>query len=194
MQKISTQDFRKKFLEYMQKSGHAIIPSSRLVPENDPTTLFTGSGMQPMLPYLLGQKHPLGSRIADSQKCFRSQDIEEVGDNRHTTFFEMLGNWSLGDFFKEEQIPMMWKFLTTEVGIPSDRLYFTCFKGKSYAESHVGMPGGMAEHMQRAQVIGFRHALLWGAGFAIVSSITATLLIREKKGEHIEADSSALAA
>lgn len=129
MQKISTQDFRKKFLEYMHSNGHAIVPSSRLVPENDPTTLFTGSGMQPMLPYLLGQKHPLGSRIADSQKCFRSQDIEEVGDNRHTTFFEMLGNWSLGDFFKEEQIPMMWKFLTTEVGIPSDRLYFTCFKG-----------------------------------------------------------------
>ncbi len=129
MQKISTQDFRKKFLQYMSANGHAVIPSSRLVPDNDPTTLFTGSGMQPMLPYLLGQKHPLGTRIADSQKCFRSQDIEEVGDNRHTTFFEMLGNWSLGDFFKEKQIPMMWKFLTEEVQIPSDRLYFTCFKG-----------------------------------------------------------------
>jgi alanyl-tRNA synthetase len=99
------------------------------VPENDPTTLFTGSGMQPMVPYLLGQKHPLGTRIADSQKCFRSQDIEEVGDNRHTTFFEMLGNWSLGDYFKETQIPFMWSFLIEEVGLNPQRFYVTCFAG-----------------------------------------------------------------
>ncbi len=84
----------------MESKGHIIVPSSSLLPENDPTTLFTGSGMQPMLPYLLGESHPLGKRIADSQKCFRAVDINEVGDNRHTTFFEMLGNWSLGDYFK----------------------------------------------------------------------------------------------
>ena len=106
-----------------------MIPSGQLVPENDPTTLFTGSGMQPMITYLLGQPHPKGKRIADSQKCFRSQDIEEVGDNRHTTFFEMLGNWSLGDFFKEMQIPMMWEYLVEDLQLDHTRLYFTCFKG-----------------------------------------------------------------
>ena len=120
------------FLEYMrsnEKHPHAIIASSRLVPDNDPTTLFTGSGMQPMLSYLLGQKHPLGTRIADSQKCFRSQDIEEVGDNRHTTFFEMLGNWSLGDYFKEQQIRWMWHFLINELKLDPNNFYVTCFKG-----------------------------------------------------------------
>ncbi|HRH23680.1 MAG TPA: alanine--tRNA ligase-related protein, partial [Candidatus Magasanikbacteria bacterium] len=126
---MRTTDLRKKYLEFFAAKGHAIIPSSSLIPENDPTTLFTGSGMQPMVPYLLGQKHPTGTRIVDSQKCFRSQDIEEVGDNRHTTFFEMLGNWSLGDYFKQEQIGWMWEFLTTEIGLDPHRLYFTCFKG-----------------------------------------------------------------
>lgn len=126
---MTTSEIRKLFLEHMKQNGHSIIPSAKLTPENDPTTLFTGSGMQPMLPYLLGEKHPLGVRIADSQKCFRSQDIEEVGDNRHTTFFEMLGNWSLGDFFKEKQIPIMWSFLTDKLHIDPSRLYFTCFEG-----------------------------------------------------------------
>jgi alanyl-tRNA synthetase len=126
---ITTNQIREKYLKHFEKERHVVIPSSRLVPENDPTTLFTGSGMQPMLPYLLGQKHPLGTRIADSQKCFRSQDVEEVGDNRHTTFFEMLGNWSLGDYFKEEQIAWMWKFLTEELKLDPKKLYFTCFKG-----------------------------------------------------------------
>jgi alanyl-tRNA synthetase len=100
-----------------------------LVPENDPTTLFTGSGMQPMLPYLLGQPHPSGKRIADSQKAFRSQDIEEVGDNRHTTFFEMIGNWSFGDYFKEEQITWMWTFLVEELKLNPENFYLTCFIG-----------------------------------------------------------------
>lgn len=126
---MTASDVRERYLAFFQTKGHAIVPSSSLVPENDPTTLFTGSGMQPMVPYLLGETHPLGTRLADSQKCFRSQDIEEVGDNRHTTFFEMLGNWSLGDYFKEEQIPWMWEFLTGELGIEPKRLFVTCFRG-----------------------------------------------------------------
>ena len=126
---MTVNEIRNTFLKYMESKGHAIVPSSPLTPENDPTTLFTGSGMQPMLPYLLGQPHPLGTRIADSQKCFRSQDIEEVGDNRHTTFFEMLGNWSFGDYFKEEQIEWMWKFMIEEIGIDPKNLYISCFEG-----------------------------------------------------------------
>jgi alanyl-tRNA synthetase len=120
---------REKYFDFFKKHGHVIVPSSPLRPENDPTTLFTGSGMQPMLPYFLGELHPLGKRIADSQKSFRTQDIEEVGDNRHTTFFEMLGNWSFGDYFKKEQIAWMWEFLTQELQIDPNRLFFTCFRG-----------------------------------------------------------------
>ncbi len=126
---LTVNQIRTKFLSYMKEKGHAIVPSASLVPENDPTTLFTGSGMQPMLPYLLGQPHPLGKRIADSQKSFRSQDIEEVGDNRHTTFFEMLGNWSFGDYFKEEEITWMWTFLIDELGLDPKNFYVTCFSG-----------------------------------------------------------------
>jgi alanyl-tRNA synthetase len=126
---LTVNEIRSKFLSYMKDKGHAVVPSASLVPENDATTLFTGSGMQPMLPYLLGQPHPLGKRIADSQKSFRSQDIEEVGDNRHTTFFEMLGNWSFGDYFKEEQIAWMWTFLIDELGLDPKNLYVTCFGG-----------------------------------------------------------------
>lgn len=113
----------------MEARGHAIIPSSALVPENDPTTLFTGSGMQPLVPYLAGKAHPKGTRLADSQKCFRAEDIEEVGDNRHTTFFEMLGNWSLGDYFKKEQLPWFFEFLTKEIGLNPKNLYVTVFQG-----------------------------------------------------------------
>jgi len=120
---------RQTFLEYFKEKQHEIIPSASLLPENDPTTLFTGSGMQPIVPYLLGQSHPRGTRLADSQKCFRAVDMDEVGDNRHTTFFEMLGNWSLGDYFKAEQIPWMWEFLTKEIGLDPANLYVTCFRG-----------------------------------------------------------------
>lgn len=126
---MHTHEIRKKYLDFFQSKGHAVLPSASLIPENDPTTLFTGSGMQPMVPYLLGEKHPAGTRLTDSQKCFRSQDIEEVGDNRHTVFFEMLGNWSLGDYFKNEQISWMWEFLTKELKLDPQRLYFTCFRG-----------------------------------------------------------------
>lgn len=126
---LTGNDLRSKYLNFYAKHGHAIVPSAPLVPENDPTTLFTGSGMQPMLPYLLGQDHPLGTRLVDSQKCFRSQDIEEVGDNRHDTFFEMLGNWSLGDYFKAEQISWLYEFLTQELGLPAHRLWVSVFAG-----------------------------------------------------------------
>lgn len=128
---MQSREIRQKFLDFFEKRGHAIVPSSSLVPENDPSTLFTGSGMQPMVPYLLGETHPQGARIADSQKCFRSVDIEEVGDNRHTTFFEMLGNWSLGDYFKKEQIEWMFEFLTQEIGIDPKKIYVTVFIGDS---------------------------------------------------------------
>jgi alanyl-tRNA synthetase len=127
---MNTHSIRKKYLNFFKDKGHRVIPSSSLIPENDPTTLFTGSGMQPMVPYLLGEKHPQGSRIVDSQRCFRAQDIEKVGDNRHTTFFEMLGNWSFGDYFKEEQIRWMFEFLTSEIGLDPNRIYITCFSGK----------------------------------------------------------------
>lgn len=126
---MKLREVRQKYLDFFKSKGHKIIPSASLVPENDPTTLFTGSGMQPMIPYLLGEKHPLGTRIADSQKSFRSGDIDDIGDNRHTTFFEMLGNWSLGDYFKKEQVPWMFEFLTDVIGIDPNKLYVTVFIG-----------------------------------------------------------------
>ncbi|MDB5204475.1 MAG: alaS [Candidatus Taylorbacteria bacterium] len=126
---MTTNEVRKKYLEFFAKNGHKIVPSSRLVPENDPTTLFTGSGMQPMVPYLLGEKHPEGNRITDSQKSFRAGDIDDIGDNRHTTFFEMLGNWSLGDYFKEKQIPWMFEFLIDELRLDPNKVYVSTFIG-----------------------------------------------------------------
>lgn len=122
-------DIRTAYLAFFKERDHVIIPSASLVPQNDPTTLFTGSGMQPMVPFLLGETHPQGVRIADSQKSFRESDIDEVGDNRHTTFFEMLGNWSLGDYFKKEQIPWMFAFLVEKMGLDPERLYITVFAG-----------------------------------------------------------------
>ena len=126
---MNADDIRRKFLDCTKEHGHVIIPRAKVVPENDKTTLFTGSGMQPLLKYLLGEPHPEGTRLADSQTCIRAQDIEEVGDNRHTTFFEMLGNWSLGDYFKEEQIAWFFNFLVDEVGLDPNHLYITCFQG-----------------------------------------------------------------
>ena len=122
-------DIRTKYLKYFERHGHKIIPSSPLIPENDPSVLFTTAGMQPLVPYLLGEKHPEGNRIVDYQKCLRTNDIDEVGDNRHLTFFEMLGNWSLGDYFKKESIQMSFEFLTKELGIPVEKLSVTCFAG-----------------------------------------------------------------
>lgn len=126
---MKSYEVRKKFLEFYKSRGHAEIPSAPILPLNDPSTLFTSSGMQPLIPYLLGEHHPAGVRLVDSQKSFRSQDIEEVGDNRHTTFFEMLGNWSLGDYFKSEQLPWIFTFLTDELGLDPKRLYVSVFEG-----------------------------------------------------------------
>lgn len=128
-QSLTADQLREAYLKFFEKHGHARIPSASLVPENDPTTLFTGSGMQPMVPYLLGEKHPKGTRIVDSQKAFRSQDIEEVGDNRHTTYFEMLGNWSLGDYFKAEQLEWFFSFLIDTVGLDPNKIFVTVFRG-----------------------------------------------------------------
>ena len=122
-------EIRNKYLEFFKKRGHTVIPSASLIPENDPSVLFTTAGMQPLVPYLLGEKHPEGTRLTDYQKCVRTNDIDEVGDNRHLTYFEMLGNWSLGDYFKEESIKMSFEFLTKELQIPVEKLSVTCFAG-----------------------------------------------------------------
>lgn len=126
---MNAQEIRKKYLEFCQKNGHTVIKRAPLILHNDPTTLFTGSGMQPLLPYLLGQDHPQGTKLADSQTCLRAQDIEDVGDNRHTTFFEMLGNWSMGEYFKRQQIEWFFEFLTEIVGLDPHKIYVSCFIG-----------------------------------------------------------------
>lgn len=129
--KITSEELREKYLSFFKEKNHEIIDSASLIPENDPTVLFTMAGMHPLVPYLAGEKHPKGSRLANCQKCIRTGDIEEVGDNTHCTFFEMLGNWSLGDYFKEDSIKYSYEFLTDEkyLNIPKDRLYFTVFEG-----------------------------------------------------------------
>jgi len=126
---VNARDIRKAYLDFQKKNKHAIIPRANLVPQDDPTTLFTGSGMQPLIQYLLGAEHPLGSRLTDSQTCLRAEDVDEVGDNRHTTFFEMMGNWSLGDYFKAEQLSWFLEFLTIKLQIDPSKLYVTCFIG-----------------------------------------------------------------
>ena len=127
-------EIRNKYLNFFKKHGHVVIPSASLIPENDPSVLFTTAGMQPLVPYLLGEKHPEGTRLTDYQKCVRTNDRDEVGDNRHLTYFEMLGNWSLGDYFKEESIAMSYEFLTKELGIPSEKISVTCFAGDEDCE------------------------------------------------------------
>ncbi len=131
MKKLTSDALRSMYLEFFKGKGHAVIKSASLIPENDPTVLFTTAGMHPLVPYLLGEKHPAGTRIVDVQKCVRTGDIDAVGDASHCTFFEMLGNWSLGDYFKREAITWSYEFLTGEqwLGIDKDKLYFTCFEG-----------------------------------------------------------------
>lgn len=135
MKSLTTTELRKLFLRFFSEKGHTVIPSASLIPENDPTVLFTTAGMHPLVPYLMGAAHPAGTRLTDVQKCVRTGDIDEVGDASHLTFFEMLGNWSLGDYFKKESIAWSWEFLTDEkwLGIDKDRLYFTCFEGDENA-------------------------------------------------------------
>lgn len=133
---LSAQEIQARFLAFFEKRGHAIIPSASLVPQNDPSVLFNTAGMQPLVPFLLGEKHPLGNRIANIQKCVRTGDLEDIGDNRHFSFFQMMGNWSLGDYFKKEAITWSYEFLTSKeegLGLDVNRLYVTCFEGDENA-------------------------------------------------------------
>lgn len=151
---MNSAEIREKFLKFFEKRGHAIIPSASLVPENDPTVLFNTAGMQPLVPYLMGESHPMGVRLANVQKCVRTGDIDDVGDNRHLTFFEMMGNWSLGDYFKEDAIKWSYEFLTSKeegLGLSADRLYVTIFEGDENTpldgeSKKVWMSLGIPEH------------------------------------------------
>lgn len=150
---ITANELRQKWFEFFKSKGHTIIPSSSLVPDNDASVLYTMAGMHPLVPFLLGQEHPKGKRLANSQKCIRTGDIDEVGDDTHLTFFEMLGNWSLGDYFKEDQIKWSFEFLTDPkwLGIPLDRLAITCFAGDEDADkdtesAEIWMSLGVPEH------------------------------------------------
>ena len=131
MKQITSAQLREMFQQFMESKGHHRIPSASVIPENDPTVLFTTAGMHPLVPYLMGTPHPAGTRLTDVQKCIRTGDIDDVGDPSHLTFFEMLGNWSLGDYFKKEMIPWSWEFLTSEkyLGLDPDKLAFTVFEG-----------------------------------------------------------------
>ncbi|MCE9586675.1 alanine--tRNA ligase [Candidatus Uhrbacteria bacterium] len=158
---MTTNEIRQKFLDFFQEKGHAIIPSASVVPENDPTVLFTTAGMHPLVPYLQGQVHPGGKRLADSQKCVRTDDIDEVGDNRHLTFFEMLGNWSLGDYFKQEAISWSFEFLTSKdwLGIDPKKIYVTVFEGDADApqdDESIGIWQGLFETVGIAAELGDR--------------------------------------
>jgi alanyl-tRNA synthetase len=151
---MKSSEIRQRFLRFFEKRGHAIIPSASLVPENDPSVLFNTAGMQPLVPYLLGQEHPMGKRLANIQKCVRTGDIDDVGDNRHLTFFEMMGNWSLGDYFKEDAIKWSYEFLTSKeegLGLDPSRLYVTVFEGDENApldeeSKKIWMSLGVPEH------------------------------------------------
>ena len=159
---ITSQELKKSYLNFFQERGHSVIPSASLLPENDPTVLFTTAGMHPLVPFLLGEKHPSGKRLASIQKCIRTGDIDEVGDDWHGTFFEMLGNWSLGDYFKQEAIAMSFEFLTKRLGIPLEKLAVSCFEGEAAvniardAESatiwqHLGVPVERIAFLGRAE-------------------------------------------
>ena len=148
MKELTSAELRQMYLDFFKSKGHAIIPSASLIPENDPTVLFTTAGMHPLVPYLLGAKHPEGTRLSDVQKCVRTGDIDEVGDASHCTFFEMLGNWSLGDYFKKEAIAYSFEFLTSPqwLGLDKDRLYFTCFAGDDDAPRDTESAGYWMSH------------------------------------------------
>src|SRR5687768_4769552 len=158
---MTTNEIRQKFLDFFREKGHTIIPSASVVPENDPTVLFTTAGMHPLVPYLQGQPHPGGKRLADSQKCVRTDDIEEVGDNRHLTFFEMLGNWSLGDYFKQEAISWSFEFLTSKdwLSIDPKKIYVSVFEGDADApqdDESIAIWQGLFESVGIAAELGDR--------------------------------------
>ena len=129
MRQLTANELRKAFIDFFVSKGHKRISGASLIPENDPTVLFTTAGMHPLVPYILGAEHPQGKRLTDYQKCIRTGDIDSVGDPHHLTFFEMLGNWSLGDYFKDEAIAYSFEFLTEVLGIDKDKLFVTIFKG-----------------------------------------------------------------
>lgn len=133
---MDASELRQKYLEFFKSKGHAVIPGASLIPVNDPTVLFTTAGMHPLVPFILGEKHPVGRRLTDVQKCVRTGDIDEAGDNWHLTFFEMLGNWSLGDYWKKEAIEWSFEFLTKKehLGIPPEKLSVTVFAGDKNPE------------------------------------------------------------
>lgn len=166
---MTSNEIREKFLKFFEEKGHSIIPSASLIPENDNSVLFTTAGMQPLVPYLLGKPHPKGTRLASAQKCLRTGDIDDIGDNRHLTFFEMLGNWSLGDYFKEESIAWSFEFLTSKdkgLGLDANRLYVTCFEGDESAprdeeSKNIWMKAGISE--SRIYFLG-KEDNWWGPG------------------------------
>lgn len=170
---MNSKEIRQKYLSFFEKRGHAVLPSTSLVPENDPSVLFNTAGMQPLVPYLLGEKHPLGTRLCSIQKCVRTIDLESVGDNTHATFFEMMGNWSLGDYFKKESINWSFELLTSKeegFGIDPNRLYVTCFEGDKNAPKDEESAGHWREIFEKHGVKGNRIFFLpeknnwWSAG------------------------------
>ena len=134
---MTAQELRKKFIEFFVQKGHREIPSASLIPENDPTTLFISAGMHPLVPYLLGESHSSGKRLCSVQKCLRTDDIDNVGDGFHNTYFELRGNWSLGDYWKDEMVPLSFEFLTKVLNIPVEKLSVTCFAGDENAPRDV---------------------------------------------------------
>ena len=179
---MNAQDIRNAYLQFFKDRQHEIIARAPLQLKDDPTTLFTGSGMQPLLPYLLGKDHPAGVRLADSQTCLRAQDIDDVGDNRHTTFFEMLGNWSMGDYFKEQQIRWFFEFLTDVVGLDPNKLYVTAFIGD---EKH-GIPRDLAKKALATAERQGRFTI-----FSLVDALTRHAGEIENAGDRLEADERA---
>lgn len=202
---LTSSEIRLRYLEFFKKRGHSIIPSASLVPENDPSVLFNTAGMQPLVPYLLGEKHPAGTRLVDIQKCVRTNDIDEVGDNTHLTFFEMMGNWSLGDYFKKEAIEWSYELLTNKeegFGLDPQRLYVTCFEGNEDAPKDTESESIWKSIFEKNNVTGERIYFMpteknwWSAGdngpcgpdTEMFYDLTGTLSMGLTKEEYLKAD------
>ena len=202
---MNSTEIRKRFLTFFEKRGHAIVPSASLIPENDPSVLFNTAGMQPLVPYLLGEKHPLGTRLANFQKCVRTGDLDEIGDNTHATFFEMMGNWSLGDYFKRDAINWSFELLTSKeegFGIDPQRLYVTCFEGDENAPRDEETANIWREIFEKNNVTGERIYFMpaknnwWSPGdngpcgpdTEMFYDVTGTLTSGMSKDEYLKAD------